>query len=67
MKKILFDNEGFNSWLDKKAEGILSKEKGDSISNKEALILILKSQADHASCMSNKIEKNETSDLVKIK
>lgn len=66
MRKILFDNEDFNFWLNKKADEILSKEKDDHISNKEALILILKSQAYHVSYMDGEIE-DGTFDLTKIK
>jgi hypothetical protein len=53
MEKFLFDNENFDLWLTEKVDEILSKDKNDSITNKEAVILILKSQADHIKRMND--------------
>lgn len=47
MGAYVFDNQVFDSWLNKKSDEILSKVDQDKISTQEMLILILKGQTNH--------------------
>ena len=47
MGVYVFDNQVFDSWLNKKSDEILSKVDQDKISTQEMLILILKGQTNH--------------------
>jgi uncharacterized membrane protein YjjP (DUF1212 family) len=46
-KKAVFNNQIFESWLDKKSDEILSKVDREKISTEEMIILILKAQTNH--------------------
>lgn len=43
----MFNNEIFDSWLNKKADDILSKVDREVISTEEMIILVLKAQTNH--------------------
>lgn len=43
----MFNNQIFESWLDKKSDEILSKVDREKISTEEMIILILKAQTNH--------------------
>jgi len=47
MGAYVFDNQIFDSWLNKKSDEILTKVDQDKISTQEMLILILKGQTNH--------------------
>lgn len=47
MGKAVFNNQIFESWLDKKSDEILSKVDREKISTEEMIILILKAQTNH--------------------
>jgi uncharacterized membrane protein YjjP (DUF1212 family) len=46
-KTAVFNNQIFESWLDKKSDEILSKVDREKISTEEMIILILKAQTNH--------------------
>ncbi|RPJ78380.1 MAG: hypothetical protein EHM20_04060, partial [Alphaproteobacteria bacterium] len=43
----MFNNQIFESWLDKKSDEILSKVDREKISTEEMIVLILKAQTNH--------------------
>ncbi len=43
----MFNNEIFDSWLDKKSDEILSKVDKETITTEEMIILVLKAQTNH--------------------
>ncbi|MDD4973393.1 MAG: hypothetical protein PHY93_03535 [Bacteriovorax sp.] len=47
MGAVVFNNEIFDSWLNKKAEQILGKVDREAISTEEMIVLILKAQTNH--------------------
>lgn len=47
MGKKVFNNQIFESWLDKKSDEILSKVDREKISTEEMIVLILKAQTNH--------------------
>lgn len=47
MGAIVFNNEIFDSWLNKKSDEILSKVDREKISTEEMIILVLKVQTNH--------------------
>lgn len=47
MGAIVFNNEIFDSWLNKKSDEILSKVDREKISTEEMIILVLKAQTNH--------------------
>lgn len=47
MRAYVFDNQLFDSWLDKKSDEILSKVDRETISTEEMIILVLKAQTNH--------------------
>jgi chromosome segregation ATPase len=47
MGAYVFNNEIFDSWLNKKSEDILSKVDREKISTEEMIILVLKAQTNH--------------------
>ena len=47
MGAYVFNNEIFDSWLNKKSDEILSKVDREKISTKEMIILVLKAQTNH--------------------
>ena len=46
-RTAVFNNQIFESWLDKKSDEILSKVDREKISTEEMIILILKAQTNH--------------------
>jgi amino acid permease len=47
MEAIVFNNEIFDSWLNKKSDEILSKVDREKISTEEMIVLVLKAQTNH--------------------
>lgn len=47
MGTYVFNNEIFDSWLNKKSDEILSKVDRERISTEEMIILVLKAQTNH--------------------
>lgn len=47
MGTYVFNNEIFDSWLNKKSDDILSKVDREKISTEEMIILLLKAQTNH--------------------
>lgn len=47
MGAIVFNNEIFDSWLNKKSDEILSKVDREKISTEEMIVLVLKAQTNH--------------------
>ena len=47
MGAYVFNNEIFDSWLNKKSDEILSKVDREKISTEEMIILVLKAQTNH--------------------
>lgn len=47
MGTYVFNNEIFDSWLNKKSDEILSKVDREKISTEEMIILVLKAQTNH--------------------
>ena len=47
MGQAVFNNQIFESWLDKKSDEILSKVDREKISTEEMIVLILKAQTNH--------------------
>lgn len=47
MGTYVFNNEIFDSWLNKKSDEILSKVDRETISTEEMIILVLKAQTNH--------------------
>jgi hypothetical protein len=47
MGAVVFNNEIFDSWLNKKSDEILSKVDREKISTEEMIILVLKAQTNH--------------------
>lgn len=47
MGAYVFNNEIFDSWLDKKSDEILSKVDRETITTEEMIVLVLKAQTNH--------------------
>jgi hypothetical protein len=47
MGDYVFDNQPFDSWLNKKSDEILSKVDKERITTEEMIILVLKAQTNH--------------------
>lgn len=47
MERYVFNNEIFDSWLNKKSDEILSKVDRERISTEEMIVLVLKAQTNH--------------------
>lgn len=53
MKTYAFNNESFDTWLNEKTLEIISKDLNEPISNRDCLVLILKSQLQSFENISN--------------
>lgn len=53
MKTYAFNNEDFDTWLNEKTLEIISKDLNGPISNRDCLVLILKSQLQSFENISN--------------
>lgn len=47
MGQVVFNNQIFENWLDKKSDEILSKVDRQKITTEEMIVLILKAQTNH--------------------
>jgi hypothetical protein len=56
MGAFVFNNEIFDSWLNKKADEILSKVNREMITTEEMIVLILKAQTNHFSHMDHDLK-----------
>ena len=56
MGAYVFNNEIFDSWLNKKADDILSKVNREMITTEEMIVLILKAQTNHFSHMDHDLK-----------
>jgi hypothetical protein len=56
MGAYVFNNEIFDSWLNKKADEILSKVNREMITTEEMIVLILKAQTNHFSHMDHDLK-----------
>ncbi len=56
MGVYVFNNEIFDSWLNKKADEILSKVNREMITTEEMIVLILKAQTNHFSHMDHDLK-----------
>lgn len=57
MGTFVFNNEIFDSWLNKKSDEILSKVDRERISTEEMIILVLKAQTNHFHHMDEDMKK----------
>jgi hypothetical protein len=56
MGAFVFNNEIFDSWLNKKSDEILSKVNREMITTEEMIVLILKAQTNHFSHMDHDLK-----------